>query len=197
MIKRGFDVFAATAGILLLLPLFAMVAILIKRDSPGPVFFRQERVGRGFQPFLIWKFRTMVKDAPQRGGPITFAQDPRVTRSGRWLRRTKIDELPQLFNVLKGDMSIVGPRPEVRQYVEIFRKDYERLLSVRPGMTDLASLEYCQEAELLQHADDPEGVYAQKILPEKLRLSAEYLKNQGFWYDLGVIARTLLCIGVR
>ena len=126
MIKRGFDVFAAAAGLLLAPSALRVVAILIKRDSPGPVFFRQERVGRGFRPFLIWKFRTMVKDAPQRGGPITFAQDPRVTRSGRWLRKTKIDELPQLFNVLKGDMSIVGPRPEVRQYVEIFRKDYER-----------------------------------------------------------------------
>ena len=136
--KRLFDVVAAAIGLVILSPLMALVALLIKVDSPGPVFFRQHRVGKDFRPFQIYKFRTMVQKAPLRGGLITAGVDPRVTRVGNFLRQTKIDELPQLINVLKGDMSLVGPRPEVPQYVEMFRKDYEQILSVRPGITDLA-----------------------------------------------------------
>jgi len=130
--KRTFDIVVSVLGLVLLSPLGAVVALLIKWDSRGPVFFRQERVGRGFRPFFIYKFRTMVEDAPRRGGLITVGEDPRITRVGWYLRKTKIDELPQLINVLKGEMRFVGPRPEVRQYVELFRKDYEEILKVRP-----------------------------------------------------------------
>jgi len=133
MTKRTFDVTVALLGLLLLSPVLIVAALLIKLDSRGPVFFRQERIGRGFRPFLIYKFRTMVQDAPRKGGPITFGEDSRITRVGRFLRKTKIDEIPQLINVLKGEMSFVGPRPEVRKYVELFRRDYEEILKIRPG----------------------------------------------------------------
>ena len=141
MMKRVFDIAVAFLGLFLLSPLLLLVALLIKRDSPGPIFFRQERIGKGFRSFFIYKFRTMVIDAPLKGGPITIDGDPRITRVGRLLRKTKIDELPQLIiNVLKGEMSFVGPRPEVRQYVELFRRDYEEILKIRPGITNLLSL---------------------------------------------------------
>jgi lipopolysaccharide/colanic/teichoic acid biosynthesis glycosyltransferase len=140
--KRLFDIVASAAGLILLSPVMLLTALLIKLDSRGPVFFKQQRVGKGFRPFLIYKFRTMVEDAPQRGSSITVGADPRITRIGRFLRKTKFDELPQLINVLKGDMSLVGPRPEVPRYVEMFRDDYEEILRVRPGITDTASLKY-------------------------------------------------------
>jgi lipopolysaccharide/colanic/teichoic acid biosynthesis glycosyltransferase len=146
--KRVFDIVFASLGLLCLSPLLLPVALLIKLDSPGPVFFRQERMGRGFRPFRIYKFRTMVRDAPRHGGPITFGADPRITTVGRALRKTKIDELPQLINVLRGQMSFVGPRPEVRRYVELFREDYEDILRVLPGITDLASLKYRHEESM-------------------------------------------------
>jgi lipopolysaccharide/colanic/teichoic acid biosynthesis glycosyltransferase len=143
MSKRALDIVAASVGLVLLSPLLLLVSLVIKLDSPGPVFFRQERIGRWFRPFLIYKFRTMVQEAPQLGGPITFGADPRITRVGRMLRKTKIDEFPQLINVLKGEMSLVGPRPEVRQYVEMFRSQYEEILRVPPGITDPASCAVC------------------------------------------------------
>ncbi len=127
-------------GLVVVLPLLPVVAVAIKWDSPGPIFFKQRRMGRGFRPFFIYKFRTMVEDAPALGMSITAGRDPRITRVGQFLRQTKLDELPQLINVLKGDMSLVGPRPEVPRYVELFRKDYEEILQIRPGITDLASL---------------------------------------------------------
>jgi len=138
-IKRLIDVALAGVALVLLAPLLLLVAVLIKLDTAGPVFFRQERMGRGVQPFLIYKFRTMVRDAPEKGGALTFGQDPRITRLGRWLRKTKIDELPQLLNILRGDMGFVGPRPEVRKYVEMFPREFEEILQIRPGLTDLAS----------------------------------------------------------
>jgi len=188
--KRLFDFVAATAGMLLLSPLLLLAAFLIKIDSPGPVFFKQERVGRGFRPFLIYKFRTMVDDASQRGSLITVGADPRITRVGHFLRRTKIDELPQLINVLKGEMSLVGPRPEVPRYVEMFRKDYEEILRVRPGITDTASLKYQDEAEILSRAGNAEEEYVQHILPEKVRLAKDYVRRSSIMYDLGLILRT-------
>ena len=194
MMKRSFDFLLAGLGILLLLPLFGLVFFLIKMDSPGPFFFRQERMGREFRPFLIYKFRTMVQDAPSMGGLITAGQDPRITRIGRLLRKTKIDELPQLFNVLKGDMSFVGPRPEVRRYVELFDRDYREILKVRPGITDLASLEYHQEAAVLGGAVNPEEMYVTKILPHKIRLAKEYLERSSFLFDMSLIVRTVLRI---
>ena len=194
-VKRLFDVLMAAVGLLLLSPLFALVALAIRCDSRGPVFFRQERMGRGYRPFQILKFRTMVEDAPSRGGPLTSGRrDPRITRVGRFLRKTKIDELPQLVNVLKGEMSLVGPRPEVRKYVDMFREDYGHLLSVRPGLTDLASLTYRDEAALLSQCEDPEREYVERILPEKIALSRQYVERMSPWSDVRLIFRTLLSI---
>ena len=182
-------------GLGLLLPLFAAVALAIKLDSPGPVFFRQQRIGRFFVPFRIFKFRTMIDGAPRLGGPITSGGDPRVTRIGRVLRRTKIDELPQLLNVLRGEMSLVGPRPEVDRYVRLFRSDFDRILHVRPGITDLASLRFPDEEKVLASADDPAKEYQERILPEKLRLAAESIAQSSLAFDISLIVRTVLSIG--
>jgi len=191
VIKRGFDVLASLAGLVLLSPVLAVVALAIKLTSPGPVFFRQERVGRGFRRFEILKFRTMVPDAPKLGGQLTAGEDPRITRVGRLLRKIKLDELPQLINVVKGDMSFVGPRPEVPRYVEIFRDDYRELLTVRPGITDLASLKYRDESEVLGRSSDPETTYVEQVLPEKIALGKQYLRRSSLWFDVGLIFKTL------
>jgi lipopolysaccharide/colanic/teichoic acid biosynthesis glycosyltransferase len=187
-----FDIVASFLGLLLLTPLLLGVALLIKLDSRGPVFFRQERIGRGGRPFLIYKFRTMLPDALRRGGLITFGVDPRITRIGGLLRKTKIDELPQLINVLRGEMSLVGPRPEVREYVEQFRQDYDEILQVSPGITDLASLKYRDEAELLGQSDDPEEEYLRKVLPDKISLAKAYVRRSSFFFDFSLIVRTLI-----
>lgn len=191
MIKRWFDVAVGFFGLLFLAPLLTAVAVLVKLDSKGPIFFKQERMGKGFRPFTIYKFRTMVENASQRGELTTSDKDPRITGMGRFLRRTKIDELPQLINVLKGEMSIVGPRPEVRRYVELFRQDYEEILKVRPGITDLASLKYQDEAALLGCSRDPEAEYQTKILPDKIALAKEYLRRSSLLFDLSLVLKTL------
>jgi lipopolysaccharide/colanic/teichoic acid biosynthesis glycosyltransferase len=191
VIKRGLDTAAASVGLLLLWPLFILVALLIKTDSKGPVFFKQERIGRDFRPFLIYKFRTMAEDAADRGALITAGEDPRVTRIGRWLRKSKVDELPQLINVLKGDMAFVGPRPEVRKYVELFRSDYEQILKVRPGITDPASLKFHDEAKVLGNFPEPEKEYVGRILPEKLALAKTYVREGSLYSDLALIFATL------
>jgi lipopolysaccharide/colanic/teichoic acid biosynthesis glycosyltransferase len=195
MIKRAFDCTAALAGIILLLPVFLIVALLIRLDSPGPVLFRHRRVGRDFRPLYVYKFRTMV-DSSLGGSQITFRgnADSRITRLGRTLRGTKIDELPQLINVLKGDMSLVGPRPEVAEYVDMFHEDYEAILAVRPGMTDFASLEYCDEAALLEQAADPVDEYTHHILPAKIVLEREYVRRASLPVDIALIVRTVLSI---
>jgi lipopolysaccharide/colanic/teichoic acid biosynthesis glycosyltransferase len=189
--KRALDVAAATLGLLLLSPLLIAVAVLIKLTSRGPALFCQERIGRRFRPFRVWKFRTMVQDAPMRGGPLTVGDDPRITRLGRLLRSTKIDELPQLVNVLKGEMSLVGPRPEARRYVEQFRADYEEILQVRPGITDLASIQYRHEADLLGQGRDGERTYIESVLPEKIRLAKEYIRRASFWFDVKLLGWTV------
>lgn len=189
--KRTFDIIAALSGLVILSPLLLSVAVLIKLSSRGPVFFRQQRVGRGFRPFQILKFRTMVHNAAELGGQLTAGKDPRVTRLGRLLRKAKLDELPQLINVLKGDMSFVGPRPEVPCYVEMFREDYRELLTVRPGITDLASLKYRHESEILGRSRHPETTYTEEILPEKISLAKEYIRRSSLWFDLSLIIRTL------
>lgn len=194
--KRLFDIVAASAGIILVAPILLLAAILVKLSSPGPIFFRQQRVGRHFRPFWICKFRTMVPDAPAKGGPITFGDDPRITPVGRWLRKTKIDELPQLINVVAGDMSLVGPRPEVSKYVEEFRRDYEEILRVRPGITDLASIQYRDEATLLGQSPTPEEEYRRRVLPEKIRLAKQYAGRSSLLFDLQIIGQTIaLLIG--
>jgi len=192
--KRVFDVLTSIVGLLLLSPLFLIVAILIKLDSRGPVFFRQDRVGRALRPFPILKFRTMVKDAPGKGGLITIGNDARITRVGRFLRKMKFDELPQLINVLRGEMSIVGPRPEVHRYVELFREDYREILTIRPGITDLASLKYRDEAAILGSCLDPEAMYAERILPEKVSLAKEYVRKSSLIFDLTLILKTLAAL---
>lgn len=193
-VKRTIDVVASVLGLLLLSPLLMAVAAVIKLDSSGPVFFTQGRIGRGFRPFSIYKFRTMVKDAPRIGKPITIGADARITRIGRFLRRTKLDELPQLINVVKGDMSLVGPRPELPRYVEKFADDYREILTVRPGMTDLASLKYVDESAVLEQAADPEGEYVTHVLPEKLELAKQYVRGFCLLLDLALIARTVVRI---
>jgi lipopolysaccharide/colanic/teichoic acid biosynthesis glycosyltransferase len=191
MIKRTFDIIVSFLGLLVLTPLLLLLAVVIKLDSPGPIFFRQERIGRGFRPFFIFKFRTMVQNLSDQGRLITVGDDPRITRVGRFLRKSKFDELPQLINVLKGDMSLVGPRPEVRRYVELFRKDYEQILKIRPGITDLASLKYHDEAAVLKRFENPEAEYCNRILPDKISLSKEYVEKSSFIFDLALLVKTL------
>lgn len=198
MAKRLFDLLGAAVALLLLAPVLTVVALLIKLDSPGPVFFRQERVGRHGRSFYIHKFRTMVVDAPQRGLALTVGADPRITRSGAWLRRTRLDELPQLIDVLLGHMSLVGPRPEVPRYVAHYPAALrERALAVRPGITDPSSLAFLDEAELLAQADDPERVYIERILPQKLQAAADYAAHASLWTDAQVIVRTLRLLWAR
>jgi lipopolysaccharide/colanic/teichoic acid biosynthesis glycosyltransferase len=193
-LKRSLDLLASGVGLLLVSPVLAVAAIAVRLDSPGPAIFPQRRVGRNFRPFWIYKFRTMVVDAQQRGAQITAGADPRITRVGRWLRKTKIDELPQLFNVLLGDMSLVGPRPEVPKYVEMFRDDYAVILSVRPGLTDPASIKYRDEAAILADSADPQQEYVGRILPDKIALARDYIARATLASDLAVVARTLLRI---
>lgn len=192
MAKRLFDIVCAGIGLLLLSPLLLAVAVWVKLDSPGPVMFRQERVGRFGATFRIHKFRTMRVDAPRLGPQITIGDDARITRSGRWLRATKVDELPQLWDVLRGAMSLVGPRPEVPRYVALYPAELRELvLSVRPGITDPASLSFRNESELLARAEDPEREYVEVVMPMKLRLAADYVRNASLGGDIRLILATL------
>lgn len=193
--KRIFDIVLSALGLFALSPLFIAVAALIKLHDGGPVFFRQERVGRDFRPFFIYKFRTMITDAADKGPKITVGGDTRITGMGKILRKYKIDELPQLINVFKGEMSFVGPRPEVRKYVETYRSDYEKLLRLQPGITDPASINYSTEEEMLGGSkEDWEELYVKRILPEKIRLSLRYAENPGLSADVRIILETLFKI---
>lgn len=188
--KRLFDICASACGLVLLCPVFLILAIWIKCDSRGPVFYRQVRVGRGNKDFFLYKFRSMVVDA-DKGSLITVGgRDPRVTRSGYFVRKYKLDEFPQLINVLKGDMSLVGPRPEVRHYVDMYTEEQMHVLDVRPGITDMASIKYRNENELLEKADDPEQYYIDVIMPDKLRINLEYVRHNSLWYDIKMIFST-------
>jgi len=196
--KRVFDFVVSFLIILIALPLWALVAIAIKLDSPGPVFYRGKRVGKDGRPFLIYKFRTMTVDAPQKGPGITRDGDPRITRVGRFLRKFKIDEMPQLINVLKGEMSIVGPRPEDPRYVAQYTPEQRRVLTVRPGMASPAFIKYRHEEELLAAAgSDLEHVYLTQILPDKLRMDLEYIERQSFLYDLAILAQAAVSLFSR
>lgn len=193
--KRLFDLFFSTIGLLLLLPLFLFLALWIKINSRGTVFFRQTRVGRFGRPFQIYKFRTMCSDAESKGRQITVGDDPRITTSGRFLRRYKLDELPQLINVVRGEMSLVGPRPEVPRYVELYpEKARERVLSVPPGITDYASIEYKDENDILGRADDPDKAYVEQVMPVKLRYYERYVLERSLWVDFKLILATLKAI---
>lgn len=190
--KRTFDIVFSTIGLVAFLPLFLVLSVIIKAESSGPVFFVQERVGKGFKLFDLYKFRTMVAGAPELGPKITAGGDRRVTRVGGFLRKTKLDELPQLLNVLKGDMSFVGPRPEMPEYVEAFRKDYEEILAVKPGITDYAAIEFSDEESVLGNYPDPEEGYMKEVLPAKIGLYRKYLREQSLLNDMRLILKTLL-----
>lgn len=192
--KRAFDCMAAAIGLLLLFPVLLALSLLIKLSSPGPVLYRQERVGRGGKLFWIAKFRSMLEGADNGGPAITASGDPRVTALGGDLRRLKLDELPQLWNVLKGEMSLVGPRPEVPCYVETYSDSQRRVLVIRPGITDPGSILYRHEEQLLGDQPNPERYYREVILPHKLNLNLEYLSHISFSYDLSLLLRTTGCI---
>lgn len=193
--KRLFDWLGATFGLLLLAPVLLAIALWVKLDSPGPVFYRQERVGRFGKPFRIHKFRTMRHDPHGQGLQITVGGDARITRSGQVLRASKLDELPQLIDVWVGDMSLVGPRPEVPRYVACYPAALrDKILSVRPGITDLASIEYRDESDVLARAQDPEKAYIEQVLPHKLALSARYVDTASVWGDVWLIVRTIQAI---
>ncbi len=191
LVKRVFDFIVSALGIVVFSPLLIVSALLVKVDSPGPIFFKQQRIGKEFRPFWIYKFRTMRASLDQ-GPNITIGNDPRITGIGRLLRQTKIDELPQLINILRGEMSFVGPRPEVPQYVQLYRKEYQQILTVRPGLTDLASLKYRDEAALLASAENPEEEYVRRILPDKIMLATDYIQRASFFFDLRLILETIL-----
>ena len=194
MSKRLFDVLAATVGLTLLAPALLAIALWIRLDSPGPALFRQRRVGRHGRHFDIYKFRTMAARADE-GRQLTVGLDPRITRAGRFLRRTKLDELPQLLNVLEGTMSLVGPRPEVPRYVDRYPPTVRQtVLSVAPGITDLAAILYKDENDILGRAQDPERAYVETILPVKLEYYQRYVRERSFWLDLRIIFRTLAAI---
>lgn len=192
--KRLFDILLSGIGLLIISPLFLIVAIWIKLDSPGPIFYRQVRVGRYNKDFRIFKFRSM-RIGSDKGSLVTIGgKDPRITRSGYFIRKFKIDELPQLINVLVGDMSLVGPRPEVRHYVNYWTEEQMHILDVRPGITDPASIKFRNENELLAQAEDPEKYYIEVIMQEKIKLYLQYVKNHNFLYDIKLIFQTFWTI---
>ena len=192
MLKRAFDILAAASLLAMTLPLLALAAVLIKLDSEGPVIFSQDRVGRRFNRFRLFKLRTM--NLRGVGTAYTLGADPRITRVGRWLRRYKIDELPQLWNVLRGEMSMVGPRPVIPELAEEFEWGYVRLLAIRPGLTDPASLKYCNETEILETVVDANRYFKRIITPDKIRISLGYLKRANAWTDLVLMAQTALAL---
>ena len=192
--KRIFDVTASGLGLLLLSPLFLIVAIWIRLDSPGPVFYRQTRVGRYNKDFRLLKFRSMRIGSDKKGLITVGGRDPRVTRSGYWIRKYKLDELPQLINVFKGDMSLVGPRPEVRKYVDLYTTEQLHVLDVRPGITDMASIRYRNENELLEQAADPEQFYRDTVMQDKLRINLEYISDHSFFKDIKIILMTFKAV---
>jgi len=189
--KRLFDVISALVGIIVLSPGLCLIAVLIKMGDGGPVFYRGERVGRGGRLFRIYKFRTMVVNAESMGASSTSEDDPRITRIGKCLRKYKLDELPQLINVLKGEMSIVGPRPQVQWAVDLYSPEEREILCVRPGITDMASIRFANEEEILRGSADPDKDYMEKIHPEKMRMSLEYVRNRSFAGDMKVIGLTI------
>ncbi len=191
MIKRLIDIVLSSLALLIVTPLFLVVAILIKLDSPGPVFFRGVRVGRHGKPFRIFKFRTMVGSADKAGPSSTAVDDPRITKIGKVIRRYNLDELPQFINVLEGEMSIVGPRPQVPWAVDLYTDEEKAVLTMRPGITDWATLWIRDEGELLRGSVDPDQDYMEKIWPQKRRLQLEYVRNHSVWVDLKIMLKTL------
>ena len=192
--KRCFDILASLFGLIFLAIPFIFIAIAIKASSKGPVYFRQERVGKNGKHFRIFKFRTMVSDAESKGMQITVGTDSRITKVGKFLRKTKIDELPQLINVLIGQMSFVGPRPEVPHYVEMYTEYQRNVLRIKPGITELASIIYKDENEVLAQSDDPEKTYIEEIMPKKIEINMQYIEKMNVFYDIKLIFKTFAAV---
>ena len=190
--KRIFDIFVAACGLLVLSPIFLLAALAVRVSSPGEILFRQERIGQGGKPFIIYKFRTMRKD--NAGLKITTSSDSRITPIGKILRKSKLDELPQLINVLKGDMSFVGPRPEVKEYTDLYTEEERQVFLVRPGITGVASIRYRNENDILSASIDPNWTYIHEVMPEKLRLDLTYIPKASVWYDIQLIFETFAVI---
>jgi lipopolysaccharide/colanic/teichoic acid biosynthesis glycosyltransferase len=196
VLKRAMDLVVGSAALVVFSPAIAFTALRIKREDGGPVFYRAPRVGKDGKPFRMFKFRTMVVNADRIGGPSTAADDPRLTRVGHSIRKYKLDEIPQLINVVLGEMSLVGPRPEIQHYVDMYSPEERQLLSVRPGITDWASIRYRNEGEILLGASDPEAAYMEKIRPGKIRLGLEYVQRQSLLTDIKILAQTARAIFV-
>jgi lipopolysaccharide/colanic/teichoic acid biosynthesis glycosyltransferase len=195
MLKRLFDIVVSLIGLTLLSPLFTFIIIRLKLDSPGPIFYKGKRVGRYGKPFMIYKFRTMYIDADKMSAsPSAGDDDPRITKFGKTLRSYKLNELSQLINVLKGEMSFVGPRPEVQQYVDIYTEEEKAILKVRPGITDYSSIKFNNEGEILAGSPDPDRTYEEVIRPEKLRLQLEYVRNHSIWIDIKILLKTAMTL---
>ncbi|MCD4683255.1 MAG: sugar transferase [Bacteroidales bacterium] len=192
MVKRLFDLLFSVLGLIILSPLFIILSIIIVVDSKGGVFYFQQRVGKNNTDFGLIKFRTMVEKSDKAGLLTIGEEDNRITKAGKWLRKYKLDELPQLYNILKDEMSFVGPRPEVRKYVDLYNYGQLKVLSVKPGLTDYASMKYINESEILATFGDPEKVYIEKIMPEKLVLNLQYIKEKGFFTDIKILYKTIL-----
>lgn len=194
--KRFFDIFFSSVGLIVASPILLICAMAIKSESKGPVFYRGERIGCNGKPFLIFKFRSMVDNAEKLGASSTNASDVRITRVGRYIRKYKLDELPQLLNVFKGDMSFVGPRPEVQKFVDIYTEEEKQILSVRPGITDWSSIKFHNEGEIIESSGIPDSdeAYEKLIRPEKLRLQLKYIKERNFWVDIKIIVSTMLTL---
>ena len=192
--KRIFDLFFAFLGIMLLLPIYLLITIFIKLDSKGEILYKQERIGKDGIPFYVLKFRTMVPDAFSKGALTVGSRDPRVTGVGFYLRKYKLDELPQLFNVFLGEMSFVGPRPEVKKYTDLYNENQRVVLSVKPGITDYASIKYRNENDLLAQSSDPEKLYIEEIMPEKLNLNLKYINDNNVFKDIKIIINTFYTI---
>ncbi len=195
MLKRTFDIIWSGLGLVVMTPLLAVIAFVIKLDSPGPVFFRQQRLGLNGSLFCIYKFRSMVSDAERRGTRFTVGGDDRITPVGRFLRRTKLDELPQLINVLRGEMSLVGPRPEVPEYAELFPREFAQVLRIKPGITHRATLRFRNEEDLLAKSDDPTRTYIESIMPTKMKLYIDSMHHQSVRQDIRTIVATILRVG--
>ncbi|HAY33075.1 MAG TPA: sugar transferase [Ignavibacteria bacterium] len=191
MLKRTFDIIFSFLGLLLLTPFIIIISIIIKAGSTGPAFYIQSRVGRNNKDFGLYKFRSMKKESDRSGLLTVGDRDPRITGAGYYLRKYKLDEIPQLLNVFKGDMSFVGPRPEVRKYVVLYSEEQMKVLNVRPGITDPASIKYRNENELLAGAENPEKYYVNEIMPDKIRINLEYLNDRSFFSDVKIILKTL------
>lgn len=189
--RSGFDKLAAFLGLLILSPLLIIIALAISFDSRGGVFYIQTRIGKDFKPFGLYKFRTMRPDSESKGRLTIGKDDPRITRVGAFLRKYKLDELPQLINVLNGTMNLVGPRPEVLEYVQLYNEEQRKVLSVKPGITDYASLAYFDENELLAQSSNPRQTYIDEVMPAKLKLNLEYIENRSFGEDLRIVFRTI------